>query len=134
MDNISKQEKCSYSFRGNYSRAETIQGRKLFKGGNYSRKYGILILSWCFILILSEFCIDFIRILSKSYTGKIRTKWSKFWMKLRQSWKKLVLSTLCIPISSTFLKKWILSKFHQEFLAKTNFIHILFRLYTVCWG
>ena len=50
----------SYSFRGNYSflnleiqrskyirpkvtvhkDAETIQGRKLFKGGNYSRKYG----------------------------------------------------------------------------------------------
>ena len=25
---------------GNYSREETIQGRKLFKGGNYSRKYG----------------------------------------------------------------------------------------------
>ena len=44
----------SYSFRGNYSSAETIQGRKLliikrfwlrklFKGGNYSRKYGIQI-------------------------------------------------------------------------------------------
>ena len=51
----------SYSFRGNYSLlnleiqssqyirpkvtvhkgAETIQGRKLFKGGNYIRKYGI---------------------------------------------------------------------------------------------
>ena len=51
----------SYSFRGNYSflnleiqrsqyirpkvtvhkGAETIQGRKLFKGGNYMRKYGI---------------------------------------------------------------------------------------------
>ena len=51
----------SYSFRGNYSFlnleiqrsqyirpkvtvhkcAETIQGRKLFKGGNYMRKYGI---------------------------------------------------------------------------------------------
>ena len=51
----------SYSFRGNYSFlnleiqrsqyirpkvtvhkcAETIQGRKLFKGGNYRRKYGI---------------------------------------------------------------------------------------------
>ena len=48
----------SYSFRGNYSLeiqrsqyirpkvtvhkfAETIQGRKLFKGGNYMRKYGI---------------------------------------------------------------------------------------------
>ena len=50
----------SYSFRGNYSflkleiqrsqyirpkvtvhkGAETIQGRKLFKGGNYMRKYG----------------------------------------------------------------------------------------------
>ena len=50
----------SYSFRGNYSflnleiqrsqyimpkvtvhkRAETIQGRKLFKGGNYMRNYG----------------------------------------------------------------------------------------------
>ena len=28
------------SCRGNYSREETIQGRKLFKGGNYSRKYG----------------------------------------------------------------------------------------------
>ena len=28
-------KKDSYSFRGNYSRAETIQGRKLFKGGNY---------------------------------------------------------------------------------------------------
>ena len=27
---------------GNYSREETIQGRKLFKGGNYSWKYGIL--------------------------------------------------------------------------------------------
>ena len=25
-----------------YTGAETIQGRKLFKGGNYSRKYGIL--------------------------------------------------------------------------------------------
>ena len=24
----------------NYSKAETIQGRKLFKDGNYSRKYG----------------------------------------------------------------------------------------------
>ena len=24
----------------NYSSAETIQGRKLIKGGNYSRKYG----------------------------------------------------------------------------------------------
>ena len=54
----------SYSFRGNYSflnleiqrsnyirpkvtvhkAAETIQGRKLFKGGNYMRKYGILAL------------------------------------------------------------------------------------------
>ena len=54
----------SYSFRGNYSflnleiqrsqyirpkvtvhkGAETIQGRKLFKGGNYMRKYGMLIL------------------------------------------------------------------------------------------
>ena len=53
----------SYSFRGNYSFfdfetqrsqyirskvtvhkcAETIQGRKLFKGGNYMRKYGIQI-------------------------------------------------------------------------------------------
>ena len=53
----------SYSFRGNYSflnleiqrsqyirptkvtvhkGAETIQRRKLFKGGNYMRKYGIL--------------------------------------------------------------------------------------------
>ena len=51
----------SYSFHGNYSflnlefqrsqyirpkvtvhkGAETIQGRKLFKGGNYMRKYGI---------------------------------------------------------------------------------------------
>ena len=35
------------SFRGNYSLvtvhtgAETIQGRKLFKGGNYSLKYGM---------------------------------------------------------------------------------------------
>jgi hypothetical protein len=28
----------SYSFRRNNSRAETFQGRKLFKGGNYSRK------------------------------------------------------------------------------------------------
>ena len=26
---------------GNYSREETIQGRKLFKGGNYSWKYGM---------------------------------------------------------------------------------------------
>ena len=26
--------------------AETIQGRKLFKGGNYSRKYGIYLLSF----------------------------------------------------------------------------------------
>ena len=54
----------SYTFRGNYwflnleiqrsqyvrpkvtvhKGAETIQGRKLFKGGNYMRKYGILIL------------------------------------------------------------------------------------------
>ena len=54
----------SYSFRGKYfflhleiqrsqyispkvtvhKGAETIQGRKLFKGGNYMRKYGILIL------------------------------------------------------------------------------------------
>ena len=25
---------------GNYSREETIQGRKLFKGGNYIKKYG----------------------------------------------------------------------------------------------
>ena len=53
----------SYSFRGNYSflnleiqrsqyirpkvtvhkGAETIQGRKVFKGGNYMRKYGICI-------------------------------------------------------------------------------------------
>ena len=57
----------SYSFRGNYSFlsleiqrsqyirpkvtvhkcAETIQGRKLFKGGNYSRKYGMPIVSFC---------------------------------------------------------------------------------------
>ena len=29
---------------GNYSREETIQGRKLFKGGNYSRKYVIQII------------------------------------------------------------------------------------------
>ena len=61
----------SYSFRGNYSflnleiqrsqyirpkvtvhkGAETIQGRKLFKGGNYMRKYGTFILS----KILSNF-------------------------------------------------------------------------------
>ena len=27
--------------RGNYSREKTIQGRKLFKGENYTRKYGI---------------------------------------------------------------------------------------------
>ena len=53
----------SYSFRGNYSfldfenqrsqyirskvtvhkGAETIQGRKLFKGGNYMRKYGMYV-------------------------------------------------------------------------------------------
>ena len=26
---------------GNYSSKETIQARKLFKGGNYMRKYGI---------------------------------------------------------------------------------------------
>ena len=26
---------------GNYSSEETIQRRKLFKGGNYMRKYGI---------------------------------------------------------------------------------------------
>ena len=26
---------------GNYSREETIQGRKLFKGGNYMRKFGM---------------------------------------------------------------------------------------------
>ena len=26
---------------GNYSREETIQGRKLLKGGNYMRKYGM---------------------------------------------------------------------------------------------
>jgi hypothetical protein len=26
---------------GNYSRAETIQGRKLNRGGNYMRKYGM---------------------------------------------------------------------------------------------
>ena len=57
---ISKYRIYSYSFRGNYSFlnleiqglqhirpkvivykcAETIQGRKLFKGGNYVRKYG----------------------------------------------------------------------------------------------
>ena len=55
----------SYSFRGNYTflnleiprshyirpkvtvhkGAETIQGRKLFKGGNYMRKYGTCILN-----------------------------------------------------------------------------------------
>ena len=59
----------SYSFRGNYSflnfeiqrsqyirpkvtvhkGAETIQGRKLFKGGNYMRKYGISYLGLLFI-------------------------------------------------------------------------------------
>ena len=58
---ISKYRIYSYSFRGNYSFlnleiqrsqyirtmvsvdkcAETIQGRKLFKGGNYMRKYGM---------------------------------------------------------------------------------------------
>ena len=29
--------------------AETIQGRKLFKGGNYMRKYGILKFGWTMI-------------------------------------------------------------------------------------
>ena len=61
----------SYSFRGNYSFlnleiqksqyirpkvtvhkcAETIQGRKLFKGGNYMRKYGIYKSTFIFLLI-----------------------------------------------------------------------------------
>ena len=35
--------------------AETIQGRKLFKGGNYSRKYGMLFL----LLDLPNFGIPF---------------------------------------------------------------------------
>ena len=34
-----------HKFVENYSREETIQGKKLFKGGNYSRKYGILLTS-----------------------------------------------------------------------------------------
>ena len=62
----SKYRISSYSFRGNYSifnleiqrsqyirpkvtvhkGAETIQGRKLFKGGNYMRKYGIRYNTW----------------------------------------------------------------------------------------
>ena len=66
----------SYSFRGNYSflnleiqrsqyirpkvtvhkGAETIQGRKLFKGGNYMRKYGIY---WLDGIILSKFWKEF---------------------------------------------------------------------------
>ena len=35
----------------NYLRAETNQGRKLFKGGNYSRKYGMYFL-WSYQLLL----------------------------------------------------------------------------------
>ena len=34
--------------------AETIQGRKLFKGGNYSRKYGIFSLLSVLDLIFSQ--------------------------------------------------------------------------------
>ena len=70
----------SYSFRGNYSflkleiqrsqyirpkvtvhnGAETIQGRKLFKGGNYMRKYGIYLLS-VFIFLQFLKCMFFLK-------------------------------------------------------------------------
>ena len=87
----------SYSFRGNYSFldleikrsqyirprvtvhkcAETIQGRKLFKGGNYVRKYGI----WLKFLFIT--------------LHQLRNKWQicegfyQTWMVLTQNWKKM---------------------------------------------
>ena len=70
----------SYSFRRNYSvlnfeiqrsqyirpkvivhkGGETIQGRKLFKGGNYMRKYGIYLLS-VFIFLQFLKCMFFLK-------------------------------------------------------------------------
>ena len=84
----------SYSFRGNYSflnleiqrsqyigpkvtvhkGAETIQGRKLFKGGNYMRKYGILDYNIVAEIDRLDFPVGLIGINQSSYAVKFLTR------------------------------------------------------------
>ena len=104
----------SYSFRGNYSFlnlkiqrsqyirpkvtvhkcAETIQGRKLFKGGNYMRKYGMLIL----ILALWEFVIMWIVECNTKFQGQPPTRFCSLYFK----WVELNIFTTSSKLTLTW--------------------------------
>ena len=49
--------------------AETIQGRKIFKGGNYSRKYGMC----CFLMMITKTLVN---LLFKLWTCGISFQWN----------------------------------------------------------